>query len=149
MKDTHTFSKFFFLSNIDIIQAAFLIAAVIFLLAFAQIFVTIFAQTDYCEVTDETEETDFFFCNLPQSFVQSLEFMLGQLDDTIFWDNTVGILFFLLFVFLVIIVLTTILIAIVTDNYGVIQRERAAIVFWNNRLDFVAEMDAIMSGPWR
>jgi hypothetical protein len=39
-----------------------------------------------------------------------------------------------------------VLIAIVTDSYEVIQNDRAAIVFWSNRLDFVAEMDAITYG---
>jgi hypothetical protein len=44
---------------------------------------------------------------------------------------------------LVVILLSNVLIAIVTDSYEVIQNDRAAIVFWSNRLDFVAEMDAI------
>ena len=47
------------------------------------------------------------------------------------------------FAFLVVILLSNVLIAIVTDSYGVIKNERAAMVFWSNRLDFVAEMDAI------
>jgi hypothetical protein len=38
-----------------------------------------------------------------------------------------------------------VLIAIVTDSYEIIQNDRAAIVFWSNRLDFVAEMDGIAS----
>lgn len=42
------------------------------------------------------------------------------------------------------ILLANVLIAIVTDSYGVIKNERAAVVFWLNRLDFVAEMDAIV-----
>lgn len=51
--------------------------------------------------------------------------------------------------FLVVILLANVLIAIVTDSYKVIQDQRAAIVFWTNRLDFVAEMDAILNGPWQ
>ena len=43
------------------------------------------------------------------------------------------------------ILLSNVLIAIVTDSYEIIQNDRAAIVFWSNRLDFVAEMDAISS----
>ena len=35
------------------------------------------------------------------------------------------------------------MIAIVTDSYEIVQNDRAAIVFWSNRLDFVAEMDSI------
>ena len=45
--------------------------------------------------------------------------------------------------------MANVLIAIVTDSYKVIQDQRAAIVFWTNRLDFVSEMDAIASGPWK
>jgi hypothetical protein len=51
--------------------------------------------------------------------------------------------------FLVVILLANVLIAIVTDSYKVIQDQRAAIAFWTNRLDFVAEMDAIANGPWK
>jgi hypothetical protein len=51
--------------------------------------------------------------------------------------------------FLVVILLANVLIAIVTDSYKVIQDQRAAIVFWTNRLDFVAEMDAVANGPWK
>jgi len=48
-----------------------------------------------------------------------------------------------------VILLANVLIAIVTDSYKVIQDQRAAIVFWTNRLDFVAEMDGIANGPWK
>ena len=51
--------------------------------------------------------------------------------------------------FLVVILLANVLIAIVTDSYKVIQDQRAAIVFWSNRLVFVAEMDAVANGPWK
>jgi hypothetical protein len=51
--------------------------------------------------------------------------------------------------FLVVILLANVLIAIVTDSYKVIQDQRAAIVFWTNRLDFVAELDGIANGPWK
>jgi hypothetical protein len=50
------------------------------------------------------------------------------------------------YAFLVVILLSNVLIAIVTDSYEIIQNDRAAIVFWSNRLDFVAEMDAITYG---
>jgi hypothetical protein len=51
--------------------------------------------------------------------------------------------------FLVVILLANVLIAIVTDSYKIIQDQRAAIVFWTNRLVFVAEMDAVANGPWQ
>ena len=47
--------------------------------------------------------------------------------------------------FLVVILLANVLIAIVTDSYKIIQDQRAAIVFWTNRLVFVAELDAVAS----
>lgn len=51
--------------------------------------------------------------------------------------------FYIAFTFFVITLLSNVLVAIVTDAYGVIKNERAAMVFWSNRLDFVAEMDSI------
>lgn len=36
-----------------------------------------------------------------------------------------------------------------TDSYKVIQDQRAAIVFWTNRLAYIAEMDAVANGPWK
>jgi hypothetical protein len=47
------------------------------------------------------------------------------------------------------IVMQNVLIAIVTDSYKVIQDQRAAIVFWTNRLAYIAEMDAVANGPWK
>ena len=61
-------------------------------------------------------------------------------------SSTVAQVFYLLYVFVVIIILSNVLIAIITDSYGVIKNERAAMVFWSNRLIFVAEADAIQSG---
>ncbi len=54
---------------------------------------------------------------------------------------------FVLFMFLVVILLANVLIAIVADSYKIIQDQRAAIVFWSNRLVFVAELDAVANGP--
>ena len=65
----------------------------------------------------------------------------GEVDDTQFKDNNFATWLFVLFMFLVVILLANVLIAIVTDSYKIIQDQRAAIVFWTNRLDFVAEMD--------
>jgi hypothetical protein len=59
--------------------------------------------------------------------------------------SAVGQFLYVAFAFLVVILLSNVLIAIVTDSYGVIKNERAAMVFWSNRLDFVAEMDAILN----
>jgi hypothetical protein len=75
--------------------------------------------------------------------------LLGEVDEEKFQTSKVATFLFCLFMFLVVILLANVLIAIVTDSYKVIQYERAAIVFWTNRLDFVAEMDAIANGPWK
>jgi hypothetical protein len=55
-------------------------------------------------------------------------------------------LLYVAYAFIVVILLSNVLIAIVTDSYEIIQNDRAAIVFWSNRLGFVAEMDAITYG---
>jgi hypothetical protein len=69
--------------------------------------------------------------------------LVGELSEKAFLISNVASALFILFMFLVIILLENVLIAIVTDSYKVIQDQRAAIVFWTNRLDFIAEMDAI------
>ncbi|KAL3907372.1 MAG: hypothetical protein SGILL_008903, partial [Bacillariaceae sp.] len=75
--------------------------------------------------------------------------LLGEVDETIFNNNTFAIILFVIFMLLVVILLANVLIAIVTDSYKIIQDQRAAIVFWTNRLDYIAQMDAIANGPWR
>ena len=52
-------------------------------------------------------------------------------------------LLYIMFAFLVVILMSTVLNTIVKDSYGVIRNKHAAMVFWLNCLDFVAEMDAI------
>jgi hypothetical protein len=42
-----------------------------------------------------------------------------------------------------------VLIAIVTDSYKVVQDQRASIVFWTNRLDFLSAINAVANGPWK
>lgn len=71
--------------------------------------------------------------------------LIGEVDEADF-EGRFATLLFVVFVFLVVILLATVLIAIVTDSYIVIRNERAAIVFWSNRLDFIVEMDVISNG---
>ena len=87
--------------------------------------------------------------SLPSPFEELTVILVGEVDDEQFKDSSFAVALFSLFMFLVVILLANVLIAIVTDSYKVIQDQRAAIVFWTNRLDFVAEMDAIANGPWR
>ena len=137
--------------------AAFLVSLIVILVAFSQMFLTVFRQTPYCtENTDEglapdqwCEEDYRPYCEFWTSFLSVYTMLLGEVDETKFKSSRVAIFLFCIFMFLVVILLANVLIAIVTDSYKVIQYERAAIVFWTNRLDFVAEMDAIANGPWK
>lgn len=76
-------------------------------------------------------------------------FFTGEVDEGTFDDQRFATFLFALFMFLVVILLANVLIAIVADSYKIIQDQRAAIVFWSNRLVFVAEMDAVANGPWK
>jgi hypothetical protein len=72
--------------------------------------------------------------------------MMGEIGTETRYDgNIVAQILYVGYAFLVVILLSNVLIAIVTDSYEIIQNDRAAIVFWSNRLDFVAEMDGIAS----
>ena len=66
--------------------------------------------------------------------------LLGEVDEADFDTSRFATFLYVVFVFVVVILLATVLIAIVTDSYSVIRNERAAIVFWSNRLDFIVEM---------
>ena len=154
--------------------AAFLLALGIILIAFSQIFYTLYKQSDSCEYgQDANEYTEFPvrsmecgtdyptnelectteidcepintdpFCNFRTSFFRVFTMLLGEVNEQDFRDNQLATVLYALFMFACVIVLANVLIAIVTDSYSVIQNERAALVFWSNRLDFVAEMDVI------
>jgi hypothetical protein len=146
--------------------AAFLVCLIIILVAFSRIFVTLFRETPYCGVEEPVydnykDDINFIndmqcgtyeshvWCNGWDAFLAVYTMLLGEVDETVFDDNTLAIVFFALFMFLCVILLANVLIAIVTDSYKVIQDQRAAIVFWTNRLDFIAQMDAIANGPWK
>ena len=65
--------------------------------------------------------------------------LLGEVDEGDFKFDDLATVLFILFVFLVVILLANVLIAIVTDSYGVIRNERSAIVFWSNQLDVIGK----------
>jgi len=125
--------------------AAFFIALTVIMVAFAQMFYTVYQQTDEC--TAESSSTPPW-CHFWTALIKVYTMLLGEVDETDFIDNLPALFFFVVFLFLVVILLANVLIAIVTDSYGVIKNERAQIVFWSNRLDFVAEMHLMSSGPW-
>mmetsp|Transcript_32659 Transcript_32659/g.75145 ORF Transcript_32659/g.75145 Transcript_32659/m.75145 type:complete len:816 (-) Transcript_32659:1052-3499(-) len=141
---------------------AFLIVLGIILVCFAQMFTTVYQNSEYCEDFDRNitapfqyndvrcgEDEDHPYCDYWLSFIDVYTMLLGEVDENKFEDSNFATILFVIFMFLVVILLANVLIAIVTDSYRVIQDERAAIVFWTNRLDFVAEMDAIANGPWK
>lgn len=144
--------------------AAFLISLGIILLAFSQIFFTLYLESEQCPPDErgadvikaanlddmKDDSIDFFpFCDRWTAFLRVYTMLLGEVTERNFPENPVAVAMFIFFMFLVVILLANVLIAIVTDSYKVIQDQRAAIVFWTNRLDFVAEMDAIANGPWK
>uniref|UniRef100_A0A7S2P4B0 Ion transport domain-containing protein n=1 Tax=Leptocylindrus danicus TaxID=163516 RepID=A0A7S2P4B0_9STRA len=86
------------------------------------------------------------FCDFWHSFLRVYTMLIGEVDEGDFDSNPTAKVFYVVFAFLVVILLANVLIAIVTDSYGVIKNQRAEIVFWSNRLDFVAEMDSIITG---
>lgn len=118
--------------------AAFLVSLVIILLAFTQIFQTLFQQTDRCldtsppseyNFTSESESCEpidsFPFCDKIQSFIHVYTMLLGQVEDDDFLGNYLATIFYALFFFSCVIVLASVLIAVVVDSYRVIQNERA------------------------
>jgi len=125
--------------------AAFLLAVTIILLAFAQMFYIVFVDTEVCKASQDV--CYFPHCNFDDSLLKVYTMMMGQVGDMNKYSNSyVAQILYIMYAFLVIILLSNVLIAIVTDSYEIVQNDRAAIVFWTNRLDFVAEMDAISYG---
>jgi hypothetical protein len=142
---------------------AFLMCLMIILIAFSRMFFTLFYETEYCTNVEKLDAWDPQFtmdlicednqvrewCNPWDSFLAVYTMLLGEVDETIFNNNVMALILFVIFMLLVVILLANVLIAIVTDSYKVIQDQRAAIVFWTNRLDYIAQMDAIANGPWK
>eukprot|EP00934_Nitzschia_sp_Nitz4_P000341 Nitzschia sp. Nitz4//scaffold345_size17508//8951//11547//NITZ4_008824-RA/size17508-processed-gene-0.12-mRNA-1//1//CDS//3329548631//341//frame0 len=143
--------------------AAFFLCLVIILVAFSRMFFTIFRHSDYCindpgkDTTDSELIADLQcevhdvrpWCDGWNAFISLYTMLVGDVDETKFVEDFTAQMLFVVFMFLVVILLANVLIAIVTDSYKIIQEQRSAIVFWTNRLSFIAQMDAIANGPWR
>ena len=157
---------------------AFMVSLIITIVAFAQMWYTIFRQSSECQSTyaeddvgtpaptpsddqipfDEPDEAvedcepsvDYPFCvSLPYSIYKTYTMMLGEIDDSIFMWSLLSLILFCIFFFAEVVILLNILIAIICDLYGVITNDRAAIVFWSNRLAFITDMDMVTNGPWK
>lgn len=133
--------------------AAFLLAVGVILLAFAQMFFIVYTDTPICEVNDTVDDTadgescGFPHCTFASSLLKVYTMMMGEIgDESRYETSLVAQILYVAYAFLVVILLSNVLIAIVTDSYEIIQNDRAAIVFWSNRLDFVAETDAVSYG---
>ncbi|EJK58127.1 hypothetical protein THAOC_21769 [Thalassiosira oceanica] len=94
------------------------------------------------------------FCNLWTSFLKIFTMLLGEAENQYFADYPVATIMFALFMFGCVVVLANVLIAIVTvvamqnkfhSRNKCLLCFLKALVFWSNRLDFVAEMDVISS----
>jgi ankyrin repeat protein len=140
---------------------AFLTAVGVILLAFAQMFYFIYVDGEMCtnrlQPDDLNYDADldcrFSHCSFEESLLRVYSMMMGEIGDEKRYSagptSLVAQILYVGYAFLVVILLSNVLIAIVTDSYEIIQNDRAAIVFWTNRLDFVAEMDAITYGAQR
>lgn len=163
---------------------AFTVCLMITVLAFAQVWYTIFRQSSECyaaaadeaaanetavptddfflytddinnpieeeEVEDCEPSIDYPYCHsLWFSIYKTFTMMLGEIDDTIFYWNTLSLVLFCIFFFMEVVILLNILIAIICDLYAVITDDRAEIVFWSNRLAFITDMHMVTNGPWK
>jgi len=132
---------------------AFLMAVAIMLLCCAQLFYFVYVDTDICQPpTPEVYEylggsvsvCTFGHCTFGRSLLKVYTMMMGEINYAMrYATNFSAQIVFLFYAFVVVILLSHVLIAIVVDSYEIIQNDRASIVFWSNRLEFVAEIDAI------
>jgi len=123
-----------------------MLALCIILLAFTQMFFILYSETEFCQctLTDYPDAEPFPHCTFGSSLLKVSTMLMGVIGNDMRYSTVpLAESLYLIFAFIVIILLGNVLIAIVTDSYGVIKNERAEMVFWSNRLDFVAEMDAI------
>lgn len=122
----------------------FMISLAMILIAFAQMFLIVFRKTPVCSETCLSENESFPHCSFNRSFLKVYTMMLGEIGEVNRYQQSLTAqILYIAFVFVVVILLSNVLIAIVTDSHSVVKNERAEMVFWSNRLDFVAEMDTI------
>jgi hypothetical protein len=130
---------------------AFVMAVGVILLAFAQMFYIVFVYTPVCDIDQaelkEGNQCGFPHCSFGDSLLKVYTMMMGEIgEDERYQTSTVAEILYVMYAFVVVILLSNVLIAIVTDSYEFVQNDRAAIVFWSNRLDFVAEIDTVSYG---
>lgn len=133
---------------------AFMVCLLIVVTAFAQMWLTLFQQSTECEFVDTEanvtsrrvqEAFQYYDDFIPEEGPEDCEpsvdapycsgfywawyktytMMLGAIDDGLFYWNSLSLILFCLFYFFVVILLLNILIAIITDLWGVITNDRA------------------------
>mmetsp|Transcript_3596 Transcript_3596/g.8210 ORF Transcript_3596/g.8210 Transcript_3596/m.8210 type:complete len:844 (+) Transcript_3596:184-2715(+) len=133
---------------------AFLMAVACILVAFALMFAILYQEEEMCDeeimatanLTHDGCEPSFPHCSIEFSLLKAYSMMMGEIGSETRYDGIImAQILYILYAFFVVILLSNVLIAIVTDSYEFIQNDRAAIVFWTNRLDFVAETDGMSS----
>mmetsp|Transcript_49567 Transcript_49567/g.74798 ORF Transcript_49567/g.74798 Transcript_49567/m.74798 type:complete len:806 (-) Transcript_49567:291-2708(-) len=128
----------------------FLVSLMIVLLAFAGMFTLVFRGTNMCNDTQdddlsttENNGMDSRFCTFRDSLATVYFMLLGQIGPDEIDGSTVGKVIYAIFMFIVVILLTNVLIAIVTDSYNHIKSSKAQQVFWYNKFAFISEVDAL------
>jgi len=125
----------------------YMFALLFIILAFAQMFYIVYLESKECDCNNENPNLNadgFPHCRYRDSLMKVYTMLMGEIGNEMRYSNFIWAqLLYIMFALLVVLLLSNVLIAIVTDSYGVIRNERAAMVFWSNRLDFVAETDAI------
>ena len=128
----------------------FMISLTVILIAFAQMFLIVFRKTPVCSEECVANNGGFPHCSFSKSFLKVYTMMLGEIGEVNRYQQSLTAqILYVAFVFVVVILLSNVLIAIVTDSHSVVKNERAEMVFWSNRLDFVAEMDTIDAMRYR
>mmetsp|Transcript_49562 Transcript_49562/g.74788 ORF Transcript_49562/g.74788 Transcript_49562/m.74788 type:complete len:269 (-) Transcript_49562:291-1097(-) len=113
-------------------------------------FTLVFQGTSACNDTQdddlpttENNGMDSRFCTFRDSLGTVYFMLLGQIGPDEIDGNTVGKVIYAIFMFIVVILLTNVLIAIVTDSYNHIKSSKAQQVFWYNKFAFISEVDAV------
>jgi len=121
----------------------FLVALLVILIFFAQMFHIVFRKEAVCSEAC-MKQSKFPHCDFQSSLMKVFTMMVGEIED-IYQDKLVAQLLYLAFACLVVVLFSNILIAIVVESHSHIKNERAEILFWSNRLYFVSEMVAVTS----
>mmetsp|Transcript_49568 Transcript_49568/g.74800 ORF Transcript_49568/g.74800 Transcript_49568/m.74800 type:complete len:262 (-) Transcript_49568:289-1074(-) len=112
-------------------------------------FTLVFQGTSTCDGTQddhlpttENNGMDSRFCTFQDSLATVYFMLLGQIGPDETDGSTIGKVIYAIFMFIVVILLTNVLIAIVTDSYNHIKSSKAQQVFWYNKFAFISEVDA-------